>query len=59
MALHALRVEGIVHRVVGEYDVDDIVPDVPLPFELETNTLVPETAIPIHKNNTPLSMKNN
>lgn len=36
MALDALRVEGVVHGVVREHDVDDVVADVPLPLQLGT-----------------------
>lgn len=34
VALDALRVEGVVHRVLGEHDVYDVVADVPLPLQL-------------------------
>lgn len=34
MALDALRVEGVVHGVLGEHDVYDVVADVPLALQL-------------------------
>ena len=34
MAFDALRIKCIVHRVVCEHNVDDVVPDVAFPLQL-------------------------